>query len=1161
MNKIVKGMFCLVAALAAGAAGAGWQPGLREIRVDSANVYKGSITGTVLDGAEKTIVDCPREATNVWTTTWSKSCLTIRYEGQMYFDGEAYAFASNFKGRYCKLAIDGVDVFVSDDGNGKGFYRYVTVRKAPGWYSFALNIVYSSKSYVGAGAQANQYHSVGNGGQSDFYPVLWPEGLAFGMSRNSTASNIGTYFSCPIETGVDRPVLSRYDDDLSETEPDPEDDSDRYQITAMANAHGTVTGGGLYDAGAKVTLTANPEPGYALYRWTGNLNDEHQFDETLTVTADRARTIVAEFGVLREVGEGKPFADIQSAVDASADGDVIYVGDGIYTLTQPATTNSIITLDRNLKIKSVNGREKTILQGNVDFSSDKSKGLNYFRSLTVLPQGAESVVSGFTFEYGYTSDYDRQCAAEMQGGWIMDSYLHGKGCSRGHVVRLRHGARLVNCEISGKGYSLQNGGNGISDCPCIVKALGCALIDRCWIHDNTSGGRCPTIVLSGDGCTLRSSLVTDNLFGSKTGTAAEYRGGGVYLRAGVIENCTITRNEARGTGGGVYDSNGNGIVRNSIVYGNTAAMGDATQRDIDGTATYDHCCLSLVPAKGADNIVADPMFEADAFAVKDVSPCVNAGVDGLWMASALDLAGCPRVKAPRVDIGAYERQDEAGDLKCGFYAATTRGAEPFEVGLRATVVGAAGSVTCTWDFGDGTPSVTKAADELAVSHVYTHFGDYTVTLTVNDGTKEAVKAESNFVHVCPAICYVSETGGNVAPFATEETAARRIQDALAESPKTILVSRGTYSVGDDALGLEVSEPVHIKAVDGPDVTFIDGGATYATRATGHRLLNMTANATIEGFALVNASGSSATYGWTAVTASAGTIKGCVISNDFAIGRCPIAALSASARIEDSVIDGTNTGFQNVNQDNSNALITLADNAVAERCQFVNLKTTGNRSSNSESFSGVVMSGKSVLRNCYVANNRFGLETEDAVAGKFGGGGVRVASTASGCVIDNCTIVNNYSQGKGGGIDVNVAKVTLRNNLVYGNTAFLKVTGDDVAKLVASDISLNSGSASEPKAVTPDICRTNAVGVALADNGTKVVGNVTIPEGARLFRRSRPRQPFALYAHTPCRDAGAVLDWMTPDATDIVGNPRIIFKTVDIGCCETDAPGGLSVLVK
>ena len=63
-------------------------------------------------------------------------------------------------------------------------------------------------------------------------------------------------------------------------------------VTATAGRGGKVSGGGSYDLGTEVTLTALPDDGYAFSYWTGAVDS---MQNPLTVTADVAKSLTAVF--------------------------------------------------------------------------------------------------------------------------------------------------------------------------------------------------------------------------------------------------------------------------------------------------------------------------------------------------------------------------------------------------------------------------------------------------------------------------------------------------------------------------------------------------------------------------------------------------------------------------------------------------------------------------------------------------------------------------------------------------------------------------------------------------------------------------------------------------------------------------------------------------
>jgi hypothetical protein len=131
-------------------------------------------------------------------------------------------------------------------------------------------------------------------------------------------------------------------------------------------------------------------------------------------------------------------------------------------------------------------------------------------------------------------------------------------------------------------------------------------------------------------------------------------GGGVSLAlAGVVQNCTIVWNTAYYVGG-IFCWNG-GIVFNSIMYNNTADVGDPNFEGQGSSLCYNSCTTSN--PGGIGNIVADPHFvdplDGD-FRLATNSPCIDKGDQTAWTADVTDLDGKPRSIHNTVDMGAYE---------------------------------------------------------------------------------------------------------------------------------------------------------------------------------------------------------------------------------------------------------------------------------------------------------------------------------------------------------------------------------------------------------------------------------------------------------------------------------------------------------------------------
>jgi parallel beta-helix repeat protein len=247
-----------------------------------------------------------------------------------------------------------------------------------------------------------------------------------------------------------------------------------------------------------------------------------------------------------------------------------------------------------------------------------------------------------------------------------------------------------------------NGGGGI-ECFGIYNASN-AVISNNIISNNTAsyGG--------GISSTNNSPIITNNLISNNTAS----NGGGISCGSDGTPNIssnTISNNTAAESGGGIYCDytyasptfTNNTLVNNSaakggalscflyssvnlyntILWGNTASeSGPQVYLDDENSDPVFHYCdvqggpdafglnsgifytgiyqnnLDTIPmfvspsagsGAGFDGVTAD-------WSLQEASPCINAGTPdttGLGL-PALDLAGNPRIKGDRIDIGAYE---------------------------------------------------------------------------------------------------------------------------------------------------------------------------------------------------------------------------------------------------------------------------------------------------------------------------------------------------------------------------------------------------------------------------------------------------------------------------------------------------------------------------
>jgi hypothetical protein len=183
-------------------------------------------------------------------------------------------------------------------------------------------------------------------------------------------------------------------------------------------------------------------------------------------------------------------------------------------------------------------------------------------------------------------------------------------------------------------------GGGANDCT----------LNNCLLIANSAGYAGGAIGSTLNNCTL----IGNTAFGfDRAG-----QGGGAYYCT--LYNCTLAGNSATdsflggGKGGGAYSC----TLYNCIVYFNTTSDG----ANYDSSCTLNYCDTTPLPTSGIGNIEADPLF-VDTNNWSDLrlqpgSSCINAG-DNVYVTTATDLDGNPRIVGGVVDMGAYEFQSPA----------------------------------------------------------------------------------------------------------------------------------------------------------------------------------------------------------------------------------------------------------------------------------------------------------------------------------------------------------------------------------------------------------------------------------------------------------------------------------------------------------------------
>ena len=142
-----------------------------------------------------------------------------------------------------------------------------------------------------------------------------------------------------------------------------------------------------------------------------------------------------------EVGAGKPYTTIQSAIDAAFSGDTVLVYDGTYV-------ENINFNGKAITIKSVNGAANTIIDGN---ASGRVVTFNN-------GEGSGSVLDGFTIANGNGVWGGGIYCYSSSPPTIMNCTISGNTASMGGGILCFFSLVITNCTISGNTAGYPGGG-------------------------------------------------------------------------------------------------------------------------------------------------------------------------------------------------------------------------------------------------------------------------------------------------------------------------------------------------------------------------------------------------------------------------------------------------------------------------------------------------------------------------------------------------------------------------------------------------------------------------------------------------------------------------------------------------------------------------------
>ncbi|MGD9874689.1 MAG: right-handed parallel beta-helix repeat-containing protein [Kiritimatiellia bacterium] len=681
----------------------------------------------------------------------------------------------------------------------------------------------------------------------------------------------------------------------------------------------------------------------------------------------------------------------------------------------------------------------------------------------------------------------------LWGGHAEGCMIASNAAPYGAGVHVHSGSLRTSTLLRNKGASF--GGGLYFD--------GDVTVDRCTMDENEAGYGGGAYFSVYTGARLRSCLVVSN--------SAVTDGGGVYIRGGILENCTVAGNLCTNAAGGAgfdkWETYDRRIV-NTIIYHNTGAGTSnnhsfASFTDVD----MDHVCTTRIPTGiPAENVITnDPLFAGD-FRIGSDSPCFNSGLNESWMTGVLDLDGSARIIYGQVDIGAYE--SSAPTVVADFAGTPQDGRIPLGVTFSGSFIGVGetGTMFYAWDFDNNGTFDQQGLGLHTVSHTYSNTLYHSVSLFLSNTVAGLTDTETKINYIrarpLPVEHYVSLSGTHQAPFTNWLTAATNPLAGVAAATDfdRVIVGTGTFHL---AQALVITNEIELVGAGDAEASILDGGGAsrcIELAAAGTLIRDVTVQ---NGYTGISADGAGIL-----MTAS-GTVESCVIFNNRGRHGCGIMATNGG-RIADCLI----VSNRSVATGGFGGGLHAANGTLAERCWI--------RGNYAGYGGGAACTAGGAIRNSAIAGN-------DAA---FGGG----AYTEGGGLLQSCTVAGNTASCYGGIFSGTIWTPAgyeyglLVNCIVHDNTHQQTGNSADIGGIMDDSM-------------FDHVCVGSMSMEGLTGAGL-VAGNPNLADP--------PNLNLALMPGSVAIDAGKHEDWMD-GTTDVDGNPRIRSGIVDLGALEFD-PG-------
>lgn len=351
---------------------------------------------------------------------------------------------------------------------------------------------------------------------------------------------------------------------------------------------------------------------------------------------------------------------IQSAVNASANGDTVVVSPGTYFENVIFRGKRIVLTSRYYESRDVAYISSTIINGSQPVHPDTASCV-----LIINGEDSTAVLQGFTLTGGKGTLWTDEHGAGL--------YREGGGVLTALSSPVIRNNKIIKNEVNNGAGGLSAGGGGIRSGDGSPKILQNVIM----LNKAMYGGG---IVLNySNGAAVKNNIIYENKVENYISGGQTYGGGGLWINnklsnssaVNEILNNTFYLNFSVDVGGGVAGAgaamllwNGSkSVVRNNLMWENHFANQLGPVAVVSSTAIVEYNS-TMNAIGGTNNIIVEPLFGDSSFIVQQNSPTVDAGdpsvqFNDLEHPSVPGTAQFPSRGLLRNDLGAYGGPDAA----------------------------------------------------------------------------------------------------------------------------------------------------------------------------------------------------------------------------------------------------------------------------------------------------------------------------------------------------------------------------------------------------------------------------------------------------------------------------------------------------------------------